>query len=850
MHPLHNYVASQVAERLRAKTFVVWYDPRREFAAFVDEARRPTADNARIAGIELPNVSARLAEYAGSFFELRALVEPYAAGDKPDPLLVYLPGVERDRRGSVLMELEKAGECYEPSLKQLARHVLRQRYTDGVIDGLLATETVTYRDLAQASSESSSTEPPSMLKVIFADVRGNGEALLSEWLSDAAHDHEIAAKSATPELAKLLSSRLGLQAAAETPLDKLRAIALRYVFVGEFRADLRGPAPSNVVGIAAPPTKDFATACRTLATRLRVSRPMHYAALADAVERELDLSAAAIDPAALGSIDTFRFEERALLTRATTMVAAGDYAAALELVAEREDSYWLKIDVERKAHWEAVRRMAELGQVAARVLGEVPTFRGTPPQWVAAYAGTDGWFRLDQAQRRLERWLSSLREHPDGPALDKVRRAYEDACHAMATAFAQALVSNGWSIDGVLPQTHVFQELVAPRQEPVAYILVDAMRYEMGAELVERLPKTAEVRLRPAVAALPTITPMGMAALHPGAAASYSVVEDHGELAAQIEGVLLPDLPARKKYFASRVPALVDLALDDLLELQRSALKRKIANAPVVVVRSQEIDKAGETISKRQARRIMDEVIDDLATAVHRLSEAGVAYAVISADHGHLYFGSTRDESMKVEAPGGATTELHRRCWIGRGGKNPPGCIRVTGRALGYDTNLDFVFPAGTAIFKTQGDADFNHGGPSLQELLVPVVTVRLATASAAKPAGSVVEVAGIPDRITNRIFSVSLRLGLRLFATSQVVRPVLVTTSGRVVGTVGMASGGELDHATGTVRLEPGKTVTVGFMLPEEELASIQVLVQDPATDAPLGHSPQITVQLGIKRA
>ena len=59
------------------------------------------------------------------------------AVDRPEPLLIYMPGVERDRKGSVLMELELAGDCYEPQLKRLARNVLRKRYTDGVIDEML-----------------------------------------------------------------------------------------------------------------------------------------------------------------------------------------------------------------------------------------------------------------------------------------------------------------------------------------------------------------------------------------------------------------------------------------------------------------------------------------------------------------------------------------------------------------------------------------------------------------------------------------------------------------------------------------------------------------------------------------
>jgi hypothetical protein len=49
-------------------------------------------------------------------------------------------------------------------LKRLARNVLRQRYTDGVIDEMLAPERVSYEDLARASSDTSSTEPPSVLK--------------------------------------------------------------------------------------------------------------------------------------------------------------------------------------------------------------------------------------------------------------------------------------------------------------------------------------------------------------------------------------------------------------------------------------------------------------------------------------------------------------------------------------------------------------------------------------------------------------------------------------------------------------------------------------------------------------
>src|SRR5207244_4283131 len=123
--------------------------------------------------VSIAGIATRLAEYAGSMCELRAVFEPRVNGDTPESVVIYLPGCERDRRASALMELEKAGECYEPQLKRLARNVLRQRYTDGVIDEMLAPERVTYEDLARVSSDSSSAEPPSILKSIFHNASGN-----------------------------------------------------------------------------------------------------------------------------------------------------------------------------------------------------------------------------------------------------------------------------------------------------------------------------------------------------------------------------------------------------------------------------------------------------------------------------------------------------------------------------------------------------------------------------------------------------------------------------------------------------------------------------------------------------
>jgi hypothetical protein len=854
MHPLHEYVAKQLAERLKSKKLVVWYDERSEFAPFIGEVRGGPRTGYEPAAVSVSGVTARLAEYSGSMFELRAAVEPRVSGDTPEAVLIYLPGCDRDRRASVLMELEKAGECYEPQLKRLARNVLRERYTDGVIDEMLAPERVTYEDLARASSDSSSTEPPSILKSIFHDAAGN-DGLLASWLVSDARDGETAEKEATRELAKLVQSRLGLDLPQDAGLAKLRAIAIRYVLTGEFKTDLRCPPPASLDGVASPKTKEQESAVRDLARRLRTSWPDKYPDLADRVEHEFGLANAGIPGEALGSIDTFRFEERALIDHCGMLIIEQRFDDAIRLVSEREHSFWLDRDVSRKAQWEAARRMAELGSVARSVHAAISKAEGDANAWIEAYAAADrgeggGWYRLDQAQRRLEAWIANLEDEPEERPLAVVRRSYDDACRMMAEGFSRALAQANWNVSRPLHQTRIYSDVLAGCPKPAGYFLIDAMRFEMGIELLERLPKTSDVTIRPVVGSLPSITPIGMAALQPGASGSFAVVEQGGKLGAKIEESFLPDLAARKKFAAARVPKLVDISLDELLSLQPSKLSKRIEGAQVVVVRSQEIDHAGEAGFTFQARQVMDTVIDNIARAIRKLATAGVEHCVVAADHGHLFLPSDRDESMRIDAPGGNTLELHRRCWIGRGGATPPGCVRVPATALGYASDLEFVFPTGPAVFKAGGDLAFHHGGTSLQELVIPVLTVRTKMGPSSRAAPSPIAVSGSPSAVTNRIFSITLQLGgqnLALFSNALVVRPLLMS-SGRQVGSVGMAIDAELDRATGCVTLPATAPVTVAFLLNDETVPSLRVVVQDPATDAELYRSPaDIPVRLGV---
>jgi hypothetical protein len=598
--------------------------------------------------------------------------------------------------------------------------------------------------------------------------------------------------------------------------------------------------------IPEPSTKEYLQFVREVAEIKRVKYVDTYVELADQVETDLGLAQEPLEPSALGSVDTFRFEEKTLLNLAGELICQGEYAGALEVISERNRSFWVDRSIERQSQWTACRLIAELGVSVATAQSRLGDVKAGPSAWVHAYTAQDGFYTVDLAQRNLEAWVAKMENEPETEkALEVVRQAYEDLLQKMSTSFTEAFSKAGWSAPDALQQTRVFPEFVEGAGSQVAYFLVDAMRYEMAVELGNQLENAQDVVLKPAVAALPTITLVGMAALLPGASASFGVIDHKAKPAASIDGKPLPDLRARMRFLKARVPGMAEMDLGKLLQMSTKKLANKVEGVPLIVVRSQEIDALGEIGSNILARQLMDTTVGNVARAVRKLAGLGVQHFVISADHGHQ-FTREKEEAFRTDSPGGNTLALHRRCWIGRGGGNPPGTVRVTGSELGYDTELDFVFPTGIGVFQAPGGLAYHHGGLSLQELIVPVLSLRMPV-SVEKPTIEVeVILSGVPQKLSNRTFGITLDL-TGLFATKpMVVRPVLLS-EGVQVGEAGMAVDADFDASTRCVTLHPKKPASVALVLEREDCKKVRVVIQEPATDRVLAQSDDIPVKLGI---
>ncbi len=841
MNPLPEYLHIQLEDELRSRRVVVWYDTEREFAPFVDGLERKAGS--AFPKVSLNGLSASLAVYDGSFFALRLEVEPLVDSPKPDPLLIYVPGERASDKGSPLKELECAGKLYERSLSKVAKTLLKRTYTEGTIDEMFRERKLGYDDIRRLLQPNQQGEA-SILRLVLGEL--DAPSMLAKWLQDTSFDTEIETKGGRSEFTKLVALKCGLLLPESGKLADHRDQVCRFLLLNEFRQDLTCPEPPSIAMVPRAGLKDQRDfICRVL-DGLRKNYPAFFEMVADSVEQEFSLSTAGIKATELGSIDTFRFEEKAMLAHIGGLIAAGRYADAGKIVDEHRHSFWAEQDLSRRQiQWELCATLAELGSESLRVLAELKTVSGGAKGFVERYTADQGWHRMDTLHRRLEAQIARMQEEPEAEqAVAVVRAKTEEVLRMMADAFSAAFEGDKWSVSRTLHQTQIFPQKVSALPGKVAWFHVDAMRFEMAGELARQLSEAAEVEVTPAVAALPSITPLCMAALLPGASASYAVIEHEGKAAARIGSSIVGDVGDRMNYLKAQVPDAGDVTLEKVLQLSTAKLQGLTAGVRLLVVRSQEIDSLGEK-HELLARQLMDTVIGNLARAVRRLASLGYERFVITADHGHQ-FSSRKEDDMKVDAPTGGTVELHRRCWIGRGPAIPVGAVRITGADLGYDSPLEFVFPQGLGVFKAGGGLSYHHGGFTLQELIVPVLTFRMPQSAPSQPTQRAkVKLSVDFQVITNRTFVVSVEMDADLVSPEPVRLRVVLVHKNSEVGYAGMAHGAEFDSNDRVLTLAPGKRASVVLLLTKDGADSVSIIAQDAGSAAVYAEIKGLPVKL-----
>lgn len=605
----------------------------------------------------------------------------------------------------------------------------------------------------------------------------------------------------------------------------------RFLLFSEFIFDLPSEMPASLLDV--PHGKSESKALiNDLCDRLRSDirfRPT-YIKEAERVEKELDLPERCRSIEDLGERDTFYFEERTFLRRAIDGLSQNDLDVTRRYLSRHKKSVWLSKG-ESQAQWELIQAAVNLIEACDTGENQLPEHQRTQTSLIDFYVSS--LREVDRLQREFEQAVGDFHDPYElmTEVLNQARKAYRRLMQKVQTAFVKHLETQGWPPAGRLVNADVFDRFVGERLKDrgkkIVYFMVDALRYELGVALDKLLAEDGAVELHAAFAQLPTITPVGMASLLPGAKADLTLEYEKDSLTPKLAGLPITNVTQRMEVFRKRWgDRFAEMTLNNFVRG-----KTKIApTIELFVLRSTEIDSQLEN-NPESTLGLIPSTLNMIRAALHKLRGMGFQEAVIATDHG--FFLNTQAEAgdVCVKPQGNWLVNAHDRILLGEGEADNHSAV-IAAERLGIRGS--FVKCAVPRSFAPYRDGHlYFHGGASLAEAVVPVLVMRLEAAATDKQKFKVeLSYKSRAKRITTRLPVIEIAFFTDdLFAQELEVLLEAHDEKGEVVGEPW--PGGEVNAATGTITIKPnqGKPAQVVLRMHGDYEGKVIIKALNPKT-------------------
>lgn len=351
---------------------------------------------------------------------------------------------------------------------------------------------------------------------------------------------------------------------------------------------------------------------------------------------------------------------------------------------------------------------------------------------------TENYFQIDQAYRKFymaydrisqNASAGNLQEQPED-LRNLVENIYtKDYLGRLLPAWNDALMKEG-SFGDLPKQIYFYSNNLKSEKEKIVVFISDGLRYEVGREVFEKLSEDAkaEVKIDYMVATLPCYTRLGMEALLP-----HQKLELYGEGSAmqeRVDGTVAIGKAQRRRVLMDAQPASECLDYDELMSMNTFEQRNKLKGKQIVYIYHDSIDVVGEHDPTGVFPGCRD-AVNDLVSLIRKLGKGANVYRfLITSDHGFLYKRDGFDESEKI---GGVTNSEHivkRRYILADKPVEDYGICHMKIKDIlpGNENDPKIVsFPRGLSVFKTSGGLSYVHGGSSPQELLIPLISVKMA---------------------------------------------------------------------------------------------------------------------------
>ena len=346
---------------------------------------------------------------------------------------------------------------------------------------------------------------------------------------------------------------------------------------------------------------------------------------------------------------------------------------------------------------------------------------------VDKYRNTD--CQIDSAYRRFYFAYDQLADTADFEMLRELaENIYTNEFLAKLLPKWNAGLVDGDSLTSIPAQVDFFSRHIKNAKDRVVVIISDALRFEVGRELFQRMqdaPKCVSAKLEIQLGVLPSYTRLGMAALLPHK--SLTMTDDYQVL---VDDVLCDSLAGREKVLQSYVPGSVCVQFDDMKALKKMELREIITGKQVVYIYHNQIDARGDKLNtENEVFSACQEAIQEIIDLIHRIAVgANTIHFIVTADHGFIYKRDKVTESGRIGGVSDKGAFVNRRFIVSSAPVVDNGIANMSmGTILRNNDPKVVSFPVSSNVFKVAGGGqNYVHGGSSPQEMLVPVIDIRM----------------------------------------------------------------------------------------------------------------------------
>lgn len=450
--------------------------------------------------------------------------------------------------------------------------------------------------------------------------------------------------------------------------------------------------------------------------------------LARQAESDLDYAdqVSSLSLADLTTIDTFESGEKEIIRRLIEGISSQTLSAheiADTIRTRRRESVWFE---DYETLYAALAAAAELIPAIRLARLDVSSFDDGLTKY------RDELFRIDQLYRQYTFAARNAEfKQPLETLTDQVENTYvTEFLFKLGTNWQQQVDAvSKWRTSAIPSQASFFDHYIAPvtrgGRKKAVVVVSDAMRYEVAEELHSRIrgENKYDAKIDAVLGVLPSYTQLGMASLLPHKTLAHSEKGDP---------VLVDGQRSDATANRAKILATVDgtaIQAKDFLNMKPVERRDLFAANQVLYVYHDTIDATGDSAkSEHRTFTAAAEAIDQLIDIVKKLASANATNIFVTADHGFLYQESKLPPqfNLTVKPHGDEILVENRRYVLGRGLKDDDAFKKFLPEQLGLSSDLEVQIPNSIYRIVRQGAGfQFVHGGASLQEIVVPVITVR-----------------------------------------------------------------------------------------------------------------------------